>query len=525
MAEVTEQIVREAPEIEAYKLGLMQSAKALADAPPKLPAYQVQGMVQNQLDALAKGKEGIGAYQPYLQQGSSALTSGINTMAEAANVLRGADTRNQFAAAQQMLSGARLGAAPTMQAAQFAAGPQATFERVASTDVSAPDMEAAQTSFRPTLEQFQMGPAERISDPRSITEANAFQGYMSPYMQNVVDVQQQQAKRQAAIAQQSLAAQAARAGAFGGSGAMLQRAQANAQLQRDLQGLQAAGLQSAYQQGIQQFNAEQQARMQAAIANQQAGMQVGAQNLAAKLGVQQLGTQTALQAELANLSARQQAAVQNQAAKLQAAGMNQTAALQAALANQSVGAQTSQFNSQQAFNQALQNAQLEQQARMSNQAMQGQYGIQGAQLALQSAGMAGNLAQQQFGIGQAMAQGLGSLGTQAGNLGVQQAGIGQLAQQMGQSDVNFLYNLGAQEQKQKQADLDAARATEMQRIMQPYQNLAFQSDIYKGAPSTQMAITQQASPTPSPFQQIAGVGAGILGTAAAANAAGKFFGP
>ena len=37
MAEVTEQIVREAPEIEALRLGLIQSAKGLADKPITLP--------------------------------------------------------------------------------------------------------------------------------------------------------------------------------------------------------------------------------------------------------------------------------------------------------------------------------------------------------------------------------------------------------------------------------------------------------------------------------------------------------
>jgi hypothetical protein len=85
-----------------------------------------------------------------------------------------------------------------------------------------------------------------------------------------------------------------------------------------------------------------------------------------------------------------------------------------------------------------------------------------------------------------------------------------------------LYNLGSQQQRQQQAVLDAQRASAMQTAMQPYQQLAFQSDIYKGAPSTQMAITSQASPTPSPFQQIAGLGTGILGTAAAVNKSGLF---
>jgi hypothetical protein len=103
----------------------------------------------------------------------------------------------------------------------------------------------------------------------------------------------------------------------------------------------------------------------------------------------------------------------------------------------------------------------------------------------------GSLAGQQFGIGSQMSQGLGALGGQLGQLGVQQGAMGQAAQQLGQGDVNFLYNLGSQQQRQQQAVLDAQRASAMQTAMQPYQQLAFQSDIYKGAPSTQMALPQQ----------------------------------
>jgi hypothetical protein len=82
--------------------------------------------------------------------------------------------------------------------------------------------------------------------------------------------------------------------------------------------------------------------------------------------------------------------------------------------------------------------------------------------------------------------------------------------------------MGSQQQRQYQAELDALRSTQMQNAMQPYQQLAFQSDIYKGAPSTQMAVTQQAQATPSPFQQIAGLATGIGATAAAANRSGLF---
>jgi hypothetical protein len=135
----------------------------------------------------------------------------------------------------------------------------------------------------------------------------------------------------------------------------------------------------------------------------------------------------------------------------------------------------------------------------------------------------GALATNQFNIGNTMAQGLGALGTQSGNLGVQQAAMGQTAQQLGQNDTNYLYGLGAQNQKQAQAVLDATRATNTQRAMEPYQQLSYLSDIYKGAPSSQMAMSQQAVPAPSPFQQITGLGTGLLATGAAINQASKGF--
>jgi hypothetical protein len=112
------------------------------------------------------------------------------------------------------------------------------------------------------------------------------QGYMSPYMQNVVERQQQDASRQAAIAQQAQGAQAARSGAFGGSGDYLMRSQGAANLARQKGDIQAQGLQSAYQQGMGQFNQEQQQRQAAGQLNAQQGQ------FGAGLGLQ--GLQTAL---------------------------------------------------------------------------------------------------------------------------------------------------------------------------------------------------------------------------------------
>ena len=132
--------------------------------------------------------------------------------------------------------------------------------------------------------------------------AEAAKGLMSPYMQNVVDVQQQQAKRQADIAAQTQQAQAARSGAFGGGRDAIMRSQANAELQRNLQGIQATGLQNAFQNAQQQFNTQNQLNAQ----QQQFGASLGMQGLQTALsGAQQLGnlgqTQYAQNVGLVNL--------------------------------------------------------------------------------------------------------------------------------------------------------------------------------------------------------------------------------
>lgn len=113
------------------------------------------------------------------------------------------------------------------------------------------------------------------------------QSYMSPYMQNVVDYQQREAKRQADIAGTARGAQAARAGAFGGSRQAIENAEANRALQSQLQGIQATGLQNAYQQAQQQFNQEQ--------AQRQSAAQLGEQSRQFGAGLGMQGLQNALQ--------------------------------------------------------------------------------------------------------------------------------------------------------------------------------------------------------------------------------------
>jgi len=108
---------------------------------------------------------------------------------------------------------------------------------------------------------------------QTFARPGAAESFMSPYVQSVVDVQQREAQRQADIASTARGQKYARAGAFGGARQAIENAEAQRNLATQMGGIQAQGLQSAFQQAQQQFNAEQGARLQAQLANQQARMQ------------------------------------------------------------------------------------------------------------------------------------------------------------------------------------------------------------------------------------------------------------
>jgi hypothetical protein len=165
-------------------------------------------------------------------------------------------------------------------------------------------------------------------------------------------------------------------------------------------------------------------------------------------------------------------------------------------------------------------------------AMQGFESQQGRQLAggqaLGQAGMQfanlgqgiGGLTAQQAGIDLSKAQALGALGGQMGGLGVQYGALGEATQQLGSADVGMLAGLGGLERQVEQSQLDAIRGTQMQELMDPYQRLGFVSDIYRGAPTTQMAMTAQTAPSASPLQTAAGLGIGALSAIGGAQRAG-----
>jgi hypothetical protein len=72
------QFVREAPEIEAYKLDLINEAKELYNQPMYLPAVEAAALSGTELQGIDFAKQGIGAFEPYIQAASQGVTQGMD---------------------------------------------------------------------------------------------------------------------------------------------------------------------------------------------------------------------------------------------------------------------------------------------------------------------------------------------------------------------------------------------------------------------------------------------------------------
>ena len=471
-----EQINREAFDIEERKIGLMDSAKAQIDAANRValegqflnPDYQVASLSPDQLNALDLGRQGIGSYLPNMQNATNQYQMAGNNAQQAVNTLLGADTRNQFDAAQAALNRSATPIANLGQSAQLATQGVGLIGQGAQGLANAQAQANAYSQANMGQSLYTLGQGVgALGGAGNMYDPSGVQKFMNPYQQDVIDEAIKQINRQGQMSRQNLQGQAVRAGAFGGSRQGVQ----DAELERGLSEQRNAAIVGGLSQG---YN-------QASTQAQQAFEQSQGRKLAQAQGYQGIGG-------LYGQQALQQAQLGQGGAGLQGTLSGQLAGLSGMYGN--IAGQQANISGQQ--------AQL------------GQSLGQGI----------GNLAQGQFGIGQAMSQGLGSLAAQQGNLATQGAALGQATQGMGQQETNFLYNLGSSQQKQLQSELDAARQNELQQNMQPYQQMGFLSDIYRGAPTSSMSIMQQSQATPSPFQQVAGLGIAGLSAAAAGSRAG-----
>ena len=126
----------------------------------------------------------------------------------------------------------------------------------------------------------------------AVTNPNVVNAYMSPYQQGVTDVAKQAALRDFGTAQTIRQAQAAKAGAYGGGRQAIENAEAQRNLNQQLQNLDVQGRQSAYNAAM--ANIGQQANLgiqglEPAVKASTSLANIGTANLAAQQGI--IGTQ------------------------------------------------------------------------------------------------------------------------------------------------------------------------------------------------------------------------------------------
>jgi hypothetical protein len=137
------------------------------------------------------------------------------------------------------------------------------------------------------------------------TNPYAQQAFMSPYMQNAVDVQKQEALRSAQTQNIGMNLGSARQGTYGGARQILAEQERNRNLQTQLGQIQATGTQKAFEtaQQAQQFGAN--------LGLQGYGQAVGAGTALGQMGTQQLGAQQGIVGLQNQMGGQQQQQQQN----------------------------------------------------------------------------------------------------------------------------------------------------------------------------------------------------------------------
>ena len=343
------------------------------------PIYQ---QALDQLRAASKAPETIG-------EGAGIMSSAAGRLLDQAGY-----TPQQVAAQNVEAANIARGDIRDVQAQQAQVERMQAAMMQAPTEANVRNYEAAQAQLN------------QMQGPKSWTDQGTAAQYMSPYMQNVVDIQKREANRDFAKQMARLDAQAVGAGAYGGSRNALERSEARrAQAQR-LGDIEAQGLQQAYQSGMGQFSAEQGLGLQAGQANLSAAQQTAMANQQALNQQRSQYVNNALQAAMQSYGGQLTAEQQNQVAQNAASQFNAQSQNTAYnnYAAQQLAAQ--QGNQQVDYNTAMQNAQLAQQAALANQQANLQAGIQNQQAGLTGQGL--NL--QALNQAGQMGQGLGGLG-------------------------------------------------------------------------------------------------------------------
>jgi len=499
-----EQVTRQAPFLEDYQRRLLASVQTLTDQPyAQYGGAQLAGFSADQLKSFDLARQGVGSYAPWLAE-SGVMARGApatfqSIVPEVANLYRGATgqygvqgtrTAGAFAPMATLGASTALGRQATLGAG--AGGGTGRFTPMAMNQAALGKAGVLGAGAAGGIGAFQT----QGFDPNLGTAA-----YMSPYLQQVKDVAMADINREANLAAQQQAAQAVQAGAFGGGREGVQRAEMARNVldtkAKALAGIQQAGYEQAQQAAMSEFARQQAAAQQAYEAQRQAQLSEIGRATGQDLQAYEAQRQAIL-GETGRLSQQQQAAYEAQR--------------QAQLAE--IARATGQ--SQQAY-EAQRQALLGETGRLSGQQLSAQEAAEARRLqefarqqaAAQQAYEAQRQAQMQSATGIA---GLGAQGAQLlQQASSQMAGLGGLTQQYGAADVSMLSQSGALQQQQLQKALDVDYQKYLEGQMQPYQRMAFMSDILRGVPSTQSALTATSTPRPSGVAQGIGAFATIAG--------------
>ena len=347
------------------------------------------------------------------------------------------------------------------------------------------------------------------------------QQYMNPYLQQSLNPQLAEARRQSDITEQANKAAMTRAGAYGGGRSAILAAENQRNLGTNLANITGKGYDTAFQNAMSQYNADQARNLQAQQASEQskqfgASQSMTAADMMAKYGMSaqqaqeaarqfnqqqaMTGAQSAAQYGLAGQQATEASRQFGANQALQGATTAGAQGLQAALANQQAGLTAGQGN----INAAMEAAR---QAEASRQ-FGSQQGMTAAQQAAQYGQAAQNAAEQsrQFGA----SQGLAGLNT-ALNAAQAQGNLGISSADLGLRNLQSQLAAGQQQRGIESEGIAADKAAFEEARANPYKMVQFQQSLLNGLP---LAAQNINTAQPSTFQQmLAGAGglAGLFG--------------
>jgi hypothetical protein len=473
-----------------------------------LPEY-----VQPYFERLLKRSEAdsIQGYQPYGGQRlayfspdemqSQAMTRGY---ANAGTPQAYTDAQTRFGAQTPYNSGYTAGDAPqgyqagtvgpTYQAGAYNQGYQAgPFDAGYSAG-------NRQTGYDPTIRQSGYSAGQTAQTYNPLGYEQNISRFMSPYQQNVTDIEKREAARQSEIMGKGIGDQATAQGGLGGYREAIQQSERERNLSQQMGDIQTRGSQAAYQNAQAQLERERAGGMGAA----RFGLDAFTQQQAAQQQQEQLAQRAF---ETSEQSRQQQETFAQSAFNAGESARQQAAQLGLSAQQQEEAARQAQEKFSQSGYQMQQSAQQQQGAQQLQafQAQQQAYQQQGAQgLDSYQAQEAARQAQERFGQS---AYDMSNRYNMAAAQGLQ--GIGGAQQQDVLSRIQALQGIGAQDRALRQASMDMGYDDFQRQRDFSKQQLSDFSGMLRGVPVTPNQTTSTYSQQPGLFQT--GIGAGLAG--------------